>query len=156
MVRRAGIILICLAVLIVISYVSAAVGYLLGGPQYSARFTPAEAAYTVATLQALRKGDSEAAISLLETRLDGQIVEHSTFSPRLEAWLDIFPLVLAVYDLHPDSNIGAQLMARVAAYRSQHLSEAPTQAVRSRINAHLAVFQQSAPAAQQNVEPDVE
>ena len=52
MVKRTGIILACIAVLMAVSYVSSAAGYLLGGPQYSARYMPADAAYTVVVLRA--------------------------------------------------------------------------------------------------------
>ena len=151
--KRTGIILACIAVLVVIAYVSAAAGYLLGGPQYAARFMPADAAYNVVVLQALRRGDSESAISLLETQLDTQIVEHSTFNSRLASWLDPFPMVLGLYDLEPHPEAAAKLMSRVAAYRLQHPSSAPEE-ISSAINAHLAEFQPGSPAAQQGAAAD--
>ncbi|MCG8591644.1 MAG: hypothetical protein MJE66_20290 [Proteobacteria bacterium] len=141
---RVGIAIACIAVLAGCSYVSASLGYLLGGPQYSSRFVPADAVHTVAVLRALRRGDSELAVSLLETHLDTQIIVHSMFSPRLAWWLDPVSSLLSGHDLDPHAETAAVLMRKVAAYRAQHPSAAAGE-IHDLVHGHLAAFQSSPP-----------
>ena len=139
MVKRVGVAISCLVVLVAVAWGAAAWGYLAGGPQFQARFVPGDAAYTVAILHALRRGDSAAATSLLESHLDTQIVQHSLFDPELASWLDLSPLVLRV-DAETQREVVAKLMKRVAAYRAKHPSGAKGP-VLDRIEGHLATFQ---------------
>lgn len=130
--KRVAIFASGLLALSIVSYASAVVGYQVGGPQFAARFAPAEAAYTVIVLRALRRNEVESAQSLLETHLDSQIVEHSTFNPHVASWFDLVSRDTAASD---------KLMARVAAYRAEHPSSATPEEVRTTIDSHLASFQ---------------
>ena len=130
--KRVAIVAGGFVMLSVVAYVSALIGYQIGGPQFAARFAPAEAAYTVIVLRALRKNEVESAQSLLETHLDSLIVEHSTFNPRIASWFDL---------VSHDTAASDELMARVATYRADHASSAPAP-VRATIASHLASFQQ--------------
>ena len=123
-----------LAAIAGISYVSAALGYLMGGPQYAARFASTDAFYTVTVLQKLREGNSEAAIELLESQLDNIIVEHSTFDPNVADWLDLLSPI-------PDANSASdKLMTIVAKYRVNHPSSEMDSEVGKHIDNHLDTY----------------
>ena len=113
----------------VVGYVAGALGYLVGGPQYAARFAPGDALYTVAVLRKLREDETEEAIDLLERQLDSHIVAHSAFDPDIAKWLDIMEPI-------SETNRG-QLMTKVAKYRAEHPSKASDSEVREYINSHL-------------------
>jgi hypothetical protein len=51
-------------------------GYFIGYGDAAGRDAPSRAAYSVATLKALRSGDTTGALSMLETQLDGQLMER--------------------------------------------------------------------------------
>lgn len=115
-------------------YGAGVLGYLVGGPQYAARFAPGEALYTIAVLKQLRKGETEEAIELLEARVDSHIIDHSTFDADLAKWLDIMG---PIYKLN-----SSQLMIKIAKYRADYPSEAADPEVREHINSHLRSYSQ--------------
>jgi hypothetical protein len=133
--RRTGLALFLVGVWLATAYLSAALGYLLGGPQYDAMYSPSEAAVIVTVLRNLREHNAEpGTLRLLESSLDSEIVKHATFSPALARFLDVFSLI-------GDSNDEASrgLMAHVAAYRSEFPTQAPAP-VGPVIEAHLALY----------------
>lgn len=130
--KKMAFVLLGLVAIGVVSYVTGALGYLMGGPQYTARFAPTDALYTVAVLKKLREGKTDQAIDLLEVQLDSRIVDHSTFNPNIAKWLDV---------ISPIGNTNSdRLMTEVAKYREEYPTRAVDPEVREHINNHLKAY----------------
>jgi hypothetical protein len=105
-------------------------GYVYGLGDTGAR------AYTLTTaLRTLRTGDVTKGVSQLESDLDTLIMEHwasNRGEPPLLSWL---------YRAMGDDTSERKLFARVARYRAEYPSPAPTPEVKETIASHLKGFQ---------------
>ena len=117
------------------SYFFAALGYFVGGPQYSARYATTDIAYTVEVLSYLRNNDKEKAIDLLEERLNSSILEHSSYNSEIASALDWS-------DKYKGKTISSEkaIMQRVSAYRNKYQSPKDTPAVSNYIKQYLKKF----------------
>jgi hypothetical protein len=81
---------------------------------------PASAAYSVAALKELRRGNSDQALSMLELSLDGYFIDRWAFDQSKH------PIASRVWP----GDTERVLMARAARYRLEHPSEHPDADVR--------------------------
>jgi hypothetical protein len=102
-------------------FIGGVIGYKQG---YSYGYmAPESAAWNVDVLRCFRRGDSESAIQLLETRLDMQIVWHGS----------VLKSGKSLFDTTRLSDYDKSFMNKVADYRDQYSSKAPNIKTRNTI-----------------------
>lgn len=116
-------------------YFFTALGYFVGGPQYSARYATIDIAYTVEVLSYLRNDEKEKAIDLLEERLNSSILEHASYNSEIARALDWS----GKFNRKTISSEKA-IMQRVSTYRNKYQSSKDTPAVSNYVKQYLKKF----------------
>ena len=98
-------------------------GYILGYLDGDGLNAPSEAAVPASALRAHRKGDTESAVSLLESTLDSTLMERWSYDQRSH------PLA----GLVGDGQVKSKVMGIAADYRAEVQSTAPDENVRAAI-----------------------
>jgi hypothetical protein len=117
--------------------VGAAYGYAYGGPHYTFRTAAGEADQIAALLRALRRGDVDFPITILEGNLDIAIINDGRQNVEMD-WLLGWWFPYLRFGNWPSNR---PFMERVAKYREEF--PGPPSPLRSEVDAHLQAFRTS-------------
>jgi hypothetical protein len=123
--RRAVVIATSIVALAIASFFGSIAGWLVGYGDALGRSAPSTAAYSVSMLKTLRSGNTEQTISMLETQLDGALMERWAFERSRHMLMSTFL---------PET-VAGKLMGVAAKYRIQY----PTDSRDAEVKAAIAV-----------------